>query len=86
MSILVEAYWPSIFKGKDISTLKPEELLAEQLVAWGNVYMGYEPPEGCDFYDIMDEASKVTGAFTGAECSSLADKILDQRKRNEKVV
>lgn len=84
MNIVVEPYWPSIFKNRDVSILPKEEVLAEQLVAWGNIYMGYEPPEGCDFYDIMDAASKITGAFTGTECSALADRILEQRKRNEK--
>ena len=42
--------------------------------------MGAPPPD--NFYEVMEAASEVTGAFTSTECSDAADRILAQRKRN----
>ena len=53
------------------------------LINWllgGNVFMGAPPPD--NFYEVMEAASEVTGAFTSTECSDAADRILAQRKRN----
>lgn len=60
----MEVYWPDIIKVpvEDISKMDKNNLLAQQLICWGNIYMGYEPPD--NFYDAIDAASKITGVFT----------------------
>jgi hypothetical protein len=75
-------YWPKIFAGKSVMDFDVSDLLAQQLIGWGNIVMGYQPPEKCDFYDVMEAASKITGAFTGTECKDAADRILAKRKES----
>ena len=70
--------WPEMFKTEVVSQER-DACLADQLVAWGNVMMGENPPD--NFYEVMDAASKVTGAFTSTECREAADRILYERKR-----
>lgn len=72
-------FWPEMFKTEVVSQDR-DACLADQLVSWGNVFMGAPPPD--NFYEVMEAASKVTGAFTSTECSDAADRILAQRKRN----
>ena len=59
-------------------------MLGLQLLCWGLVQYGSEPPD--NFVEWLDEAYKVTGAYTSVECLELADKILHERKRKEHVV
>lgn len=75
-------YWPNIFKGQVMSEMNTDDILAQQLVGWGNIYMGYPPPD--NFYEVMDEASKYTNAFTGVECREAADRLLYMRKQSQK--
>lgn len=72
-------FWPEMFKTEVVSQDR-DACLADQLVAWGNIFMGATPPD--NFYEVMEAASEVTGAFTSTECSDAADRILAQRKRN----
>ena len=74
-----DLYWPEMFRTNVIET-NEDKCLANQLVAWGNVFMGATPPD--NFYEIMEAASKITGAFTSTECNDAADKLLEKRKRN----
>jgi hypothetical protein len=57
-----------------------EEMLSLQLICWGLVQFGVEPPD--DFVEWLDEVSQITGAYTGTECMDLAEKIIFQKKLN----
>lgn len=72
--------WPECFKQNtlDFSDEDIEDVLAVQLVAWGNVYMGVAIPT--NFFEVMDSASKVTGVFTPEACRLRTETILAQRK------
>jgi hypothetical protein len=78
-----EPYWPEIFQKNNVDDKLVSEILAQQLIGWGNIKMGYEPPN-CDFFDTMTMASKITGVFTGDECLEMADKIIQQRKKSKR--
>ncbi len=71
-------YWPEMFTTEVVSQER-DKCLADQLVAWGNVFMGAPPPD--NFYEVMEAASEVTGAFTSTECSDAADRLIAERKR-----
>ncbi len=75
----MQLFWPAMFKTNVIDN-DFDTCLAEQLVAWGNVFLGAPPPD--NFYEVMEAASKVTGAFTSTECKETADRVLFERKRN----
>ena len=77
--------WPKIFQDPSlIPTLSPDHLLADQLVAWGNVLLfGAETcPE--TFYEVMDACSHVTGAFTMTECKERSIFVMDRLARERK--
>lgn len=66
-------WWPELNLSQSV-----EHLLADQLVCWGNVLAGAEPP--VDLTEKMKAASNLTGAFTATECNKLADKLSAERK------
>ena len=77
----MKLFWPKMFE-TNIVSLNKDECLSDQLVAWGNIYLGIdEPPE--NFYEMMEAASHVTGAFTATECRDAADKLIWERKKKE---
>ena len=72
--------WPECFMQNtlDFSNEAIEDVLAVQLCAWGNVYMGVSIPS--NFFEVMDAASKVTNAFTPEACRLRTDVLLAHRK------
>lgn len=76
--------WPECFVNNtlDFSHEKIEDVLAVQLCAWGNVYMGVAIPS--NFFEVMDAASKVTDAFTPEACRLRTDIILAQRRNRNR--
>jgi hypothetical protein len=74
--------WPEEFKKNvlDFSEYTISEALAIQLCAWGNVFMQYPPPE--NFFEVMDAASKISGAFTPEQCRARCDVILAHLKNS----
>ena len=79
----LDVVWPSEFKDNvlDFSTYEYGHTLAIQLCAWGNVMFGAQPPD--NFFEVMDAASKLTGAFTPEQCSIQADILMMQRKNKK---
>lgn len=80
---MMALYWPYEFEDgiTEFPSKTREEVLTMQLIGWGNVLMGNNPPDM--FYEVMDAASEVTGAFTATECRDLADQLLWEKKKNE---
>lgn len=76
MSIQDLLVWPDMFKNNvtDFSDIGPRVVLAMQLVSWGNIMMGCEPPK--NFFDVMDAASKISGAFTPDQCMARSDELM----------
>jgi hypothetical protein len=76
MGIQDELLWPDMFEKNilDFSNEMPKAVLAMQLVTWGNILMGCKPPK--NFFEVMDAASKVTGAFTPNQCMAMSDNFL----------
>lgn len=74
----MELLWPEMFETNTVSADR-DACLADQLVAWGNILLGAPPPD--NFYEMMESASKVTGAFTSTECNDVADRVIFERKR-----
>ena len=64
--------WPDL-----IVTENSDEMLGVQLLCWGNIQLGCEPPD--NFVEWLDEVSKITGAYTSTECLNKADEILYKR-------
>jgi hypothetical protein len=52
------------------------------MISYGNMYLGYEPPD--NFYEVMDESSKITGAFTAVECRCEAETLSEKRRMEQK--
>ena len=72
--------WPECF-AKNVTNFLDEPIenvLATQLCAWGNVYMGVPVPD--NFFEVMDGCSKVTNVFTPEECKSLFQILMSDRK------
>lgn len=76
--------WPECFAKNTTDFLDEsvENVLATQLCAWGNVYMGVPVPD--NFFEVMDAASKVTRVFTPDECKVLFNAIMTERRNNRK--
>ena len=76
--------WPECFAKNtlDFSDEPVENVLASQLCAWGNAYMGVPVPN--NFFAVMDAASKVTQAFTPDECKNLFNEIMLERRKKSR--
>lgn len=76
--------WPECFAKNTTNFLDEpvENVLAVQLCAWGNLYMGVPVPD--NFFEVMDAASKVTQVFTPEECKSLFTEMMHERRNSPK--
>lgn len=72
--------WPECFSQNVTDFLDEpiESVLATQLCAWGNVYMGVMIPS--NFFEVMDAASKVTQAFTPQACKDRYEVLMSERR------
>ena len=84
MSNKDSACWPKAFAKNNTDFLDEpvENVLATQLCAWGNIYMGISPPD--NFFEVMDGCSKVTQVFTPEECKGLFNAIMLERRNNNR--
>ena len=75
--------WPDEFEQNitDFSAYTIPHVLAIQLCAWGNVFMQAKPPD--NFFEVMDAASKLTGAFTPDQCRARCDIILNKKDTDD---
>lgn len=74
--------WPNCFSQNMTNFLDEpiEHVLAIQLCAWGNLYVGIPIPP--NFFEVMNAASVATNAFTPAECKDLFNQIMSDRRHN----
>ena len=75
-SVFENLTWPVL----DFEDTSYKTVLGKQLICWGNIHLGAEPPD--NFVEWLDEASKITGAYTATECRDAADKFLYETKRD----
>ena len=77
--MILNLLWPTEFDENvsDFSNYSNSDVLSLQLCAWGNVFAGAPPHQ--HFFNVMDAASKVTGAFTPEQCSAMFDIWLAQQ-------
>lgn len=80
MSLQEPLCWPECFalNTVDFEDESLESVLAIQLCAWGNVYMGVPIPN--NFFEVMDAASKITSAFKPNECKLRYEMLKEERK------
>jgi len=75
--------WPEAFTSNTTNFLNEsvENVLAMQLSAWGNLYMGVPVPS--NFFAVMDAASKITKVFKPDDCKDLFHEIMDERRNRD---
>lgn len=83
MSNQIPLCWPECFSLNvtDFLDEPVESVLATQLCAWGNVFMGVPVPN--NFFEVMDAASKITQSFSPDECKLRYEGIMSQRRSSK---
>jgi len=75
--------WPEEIEANvlDFTNELPANVLAMQLCSWGNIFAGCPPHP--NFFNVMDAASKVTGAFTPDQCNVAFDVWVSQQDEKD---
>lgn len=60
-----------------------ERLLCHQWLVWEKLFAGHKFDSKYDLYDYMENACKVTGAFTRTECITKMDEMIRDKVKHK---